>query len=211
MGIDENRLYFDREIDFLNYNSQTKRNQNKIFLNDEINRNKLIKKRRSESNTIFGNKGHLTKKYSNRYNSSDNITSNNNNNDSIQFYNNYIEKNKSMTDYWKLRYDRNKENERFYLIQKQNLAEIKNLIDLTVRLYNKARHNNYDDYIHREEEKNKLKLKYQKKRDKEYNDKEMMDKEIDLIDKKKKEKEFNIIYLNLRKIDEKKEQKIIDE
>ena len=71
-----------------------------------------------------------------------------------------------MTDYWKLRYDQSKENEIFYLVQKQNLSEVKNLIDLTVKLYNKARHNNYDDYIKREDEKNKIKFENQKKRDK---------------------------------------------
>ena len=59
-----------------------------------------------------------------------------------------------MTDYWKLRYDKNKENERFYLIQKQNLAEVKNLIDQTVKLYNKARKNLFDDYIKNEQKIN---------------------------------------------------------
>ena len=132
-------------------------------------------------------------------------------NDSDQYFSNYVDKNKSLTDYWKLRYDQSKENERFYLIQKQNLSEVKNLIDLTVKLYNKARHNNYDDYIKREEEKNKIKFENQKKRDKEYYNREMMDKEINLMDKKNKEKQFRIIYLNQRKIDEEKEQKIIDE
>ena len=127
------------------------------------------------------------------------------------YYNNYIDKNKSMTDYWKLRYDVDKENERFYLIQKQNLSEVKNLIDLTVKLYNKARHNNYNDYIKREEEKNKLKIKFQKKRDKEYYDKEKRDKEIDLIDKQIQEKQFTKEYLNHRKNEERKEKEIIDE
>ena len=118
-----------------------------------------------------------------------------------------------MTDYWKLRYDADRDNERFYSIQKQNLAEVKNLIDLTVKLYNKARHYNYnyDDYIKREEGKNKLKFEFQKKRDKEYYNKEKMDKEIDLNDKQIQEKEFRRIYLNQRKIDEKKEKEIINE
>ena len=140
-----------------------------------------------------------------------NLSYNYKRNDSDQYFSNYVDKNKSLTDYWKLRYDQSKENERFYLIQKQNLSEVKNLIDLTVKLYNKARHNNYDDYIKREEEKNKIKFENQKKRDKEYYNREMMDKEINLMDKKNKEKQFRIIYLNQRKIDEEKEQKIIDE
>ena len=140
-----------------------------------------------------------------------NLSYNYKRNDSDQYFSNYVDKNKSLTDYWKLRYDQSKENERFYLIQKQNLSEVKNLIDLTVKLYNKARHNNYDDYIKREEEKNKIKFENQKKRDKEYYNREMMDKEINLMDKKNKEKQFRITYLNQRKIDEEKEQKIIDE
>ena len=140
-----------------------------------------------------------------------NLSYNYKRNDSDQYFSNYVDKNKSLTDYWKLRYDQSKENERFYLIQKQNLSEVKNLIDLTVKLYNKARHNNYDDYIKREEEKNKIKFENQKKRDKEYYNREMMDKEINLMDKKNKEKQFRIIYLNQRKIDKEKEQKIIDE
>ena len=113
-----------------------------------------------------------------------NLSYNYKRNDSDQYFSNYVDKNKSLTDYWKLRYDQSKENERFYLIQKQNLSEVKNLIDLTVKLYNKARHNNYDDYIKREEEKNKIKFENQKKRDKEYYNREMMNKEINLMDKK---------------------------
>ena len=114
-----------------------------------------------------------------------------------------------MTDYWRLRYDKNRENERFYIIQKQNLSEVKNLIDLTVKLYNKARQNNYDydNYLKKEEEKNKLKLEFKLKKDKEFYNKEVIDKEIDLMDKRYKEKEFRKSYLNQRKINEVKEQR----
>ena len=212
MGIDENRLYFNDKIDFINNNphikSQSKRFQGRCFFNKEINRNKLIKKSQSERNIIMMNeKNNFNHPYT------PNISANfyHKNNESRQYYSNYIDKNKSITDYWKLRYDVDKENERFYLIQKQNLSEVKNLIDLTVKLYNKARHNNYDDYIKREEEKNKAKCEYQKKRDKEYLNKEKTDKERDLIDKQIQEKEFRKEYLNQRKIDEKKEKEIIDE
>ena len=116
-----------------------------------------------------------------------------------------------MTDYWKLRYDKNKENEQFYLIRKQNLAEVKNLIDETVKLYNKARYNNYDDYIRREEKKNILKYEYQRKKDRELYKKEMMDKELDIIDRKRKEKDFNKIYLKKRILDEEKERKYLND
>ena len=135
------------------------------------------------------------------------------NNSANEYFSNFIEKNKSITDYWKLRYDKNRENEKYYLIQKQNLAEVKNLIDLTVKLYNKARKNvfdDYDDYIKKEEKKNQLKFEYQKKRDKAYYNKEIMEKEIDLMDKKKEEKELNKLYLTRRRIDEEKEKGIID-
>jgi hypothetical protein len=116
-----------------------------------------------------------------------------------------------MTDYWRIRYDKNKENEQFYLIHKQNLAEVKNLIDETVNLYNKARFNNYNDYIKREEKKNILKNEYQRKKDSELYKKEIMDKELDLIDRKKKEKDFKKIYLKKRLLDEEKEKKYLDE
>ena len=143
-------------------------------------------------------------------NISSNISDNYKSYDQRQYYNNYVDKNKSMTDYWKLRYDKDKENERFYLIQKQNLAEVKNLIDQSVKLYNSARYNLYGDYIKQEENKNKLKNKYIKKRDNEYYDKDAINKELDLYDKKKKEKEFRKIYLYERKKDEEKEQRRIE-
>ena len=146
--------------------------------------------------------------YTKNFNS--NTSYNSKSNEQHMYYNNYIDKNKFNTDYWKLRYDNEKENERFYLIQKQNLSEVKNLIDQSVKLYNNARYNMYGDYIKQEENKNKLRIVYMKKRDKEYLNKEIMDKEIDLYDKKNKEKEFRKIYLNQRKEDEEKEQKIID-
>ncbi len=118
-----------------------------------------------------------------------------------------------MTDYWRLRYDKNRENERFYIIEKQNLSEVKNLIDLTVKLYNKARQNNYDydNYLKKEEEKNKLKLEFKLKKDKEFINKQIIDKEIDLMDKRYKEKEFRKSYLNQIKIDEVKEQRYLDD
>ena len=50
----------------------------------------------------------------------------------------------------------------------------------------------------------------QKKRDKEYINKEMMNKEIDLFEKKKQENEFRKLYLNNRKIEEEKEHGIIE-
>ena len=116
-----------------------------------------------------------------------------------------------MTDYWRLRYDKNKENEQFYLIQKQNLAEVKNLIDETVKLYNKARYNNYEDYIRREEKKNILKYEYQRKKDIDLLKKEMIDKELDIIDRKRKEKDFKKVYLKKRILDEEKEKKYLNE
>jgi hypothetical protein len=129
------------------------------------------------------------------------------------YYNNYVEKNKSMTDYWKFRYDKSRENERFYLIEKQNLAEIKNLIDTTVRLYNGARHYNYEyeNNLKKEEEKNRIRYEAKKMKDKEFYEKEMLDKEIDIVDKKNKEKEFRKLYNFQRKVEKAKERKYHDE
>ena len=213
-GIDGNRLYFTNKVDFINNNphikSQSQRYKNLCFHNNEINRNNLIYRSQSQRNMILNNENNKIKKYPNSPNLSVNFAYNWNNNNENEYFNTYIDKNKSMTDYWKLRYDKNKENERFYLIQKQNLAEVKNLIDQTVKLYNKARKNLYEDYIKNEEKKNKLKLEYQKKRDKEYINQEMMNKEIDLFDKKRQENEFRNLYLSNRKIEEEKEHGIIE-
>jgi hypothetical protein len=129
------------------------------------------------------------------------------------YYNNYVEKNKSMTDYWKFRYDKSRENERFYLIEKQNLAEIKNLINASVKLYNGARHYNYEyeKNLKKEEEKNKIRYEAKKMKDKEFYEKEMMDKEIDIVDKKNKEKQFRKLCNFQRKVEKAKERKYHDE
>ena len=202
LGIDENRLYFVKKEDYISNNpkikSESKRFKNKCFLNFEINRKNLINRSRRQRNDI------LKKEKSTDLNN-DFV------NDSTQYYSNYVLKNKSMTDYWRLRYDKIKEDEQLYLIQKQNLAEVKNLIDETVKLYNKASYNNYDDYIKREEKKNILKYEYQRKKDSELYKKEMMDKELDIIDRKKKEKDFKKVYLKKRLLDEEKEKNYLNE
>ena len=202
LGINENQLYFVKKEDYINNNpkikSESKRFKDKCFFNNEINRKNLINKSRSQRNEFLKKESYTNLK-------DDSV------NNSIQYYSNYIPKNKSMTDYWRLRYDKNKENEQFYLIQKQNLAEVKNLIDETVKLYNKARYNNYEDYIRREEKKNILKYEYQKKKDSDLLKKEMIDKELDIIDRKRKEKDFKKVYLKKRILDEEKEKKYLNE
>lgn len=218
LGIDQKNLYFTNKIDFISYNpkikSQTNRYKNRCFFNKEINRNKLICRSQSERNIILNEKNNMVEKepfINNINNSSANYSYNGKKIIRNFGFSPYIEKNKSITDYWALRYDKDKENQRFFLIEKQNLAEVKQLIDQTVKLYNKARENIYDGYIKNEEKKNKLKLEYQKQKDKDYYNKEIINKEIDLMDKKRKENEFNKFYLKQKKIDEEKEQGIINE
>ena len=147
LGIDENRLYYTNKKDFINNNpqikSQSQRYKNLCFNNNEINRNNLIYRSQSQRNMILMNENNKIKKYPNSPNISVNFSYDYNNNNENEYFNTYIEKNKFMTDYWKLRYNKKKENERFYLIKKQNLAEVKNLIDQTVKLYNKSRKNLY--------------------------------------------------------------------
>ena len=218
LGINENDLYFKNKNTFIHYNpkikSQSNRYKDLCFYNSEAKRINLINRCRSERDAIVLNDNNANiNNTNNTNNKSFNVSYMHKKYDPNIYYNNYVEKNKSMTNYWKCRYDKNRENERFYLIEKQNLAEIKNLIDISVKLYNKARKNNYEyeEYIKKEEEKNKMKYEMKKMKDKEYYEKEMMDKEIDLVDKKNKENQFRKLCLCQRKKEEVKEQKYYDE
>lgn len=142
-----------------------------------------------------------------------NVSINKNNNDELnQYFNNHIERNKSITDFWKLRYDQNKENERLYLIKRQNLTEVKMLIDKSVKLFNKARQNVYDyeKSLKIEENKNMIKSENKKKREKAIMDKEKMEEEMNLVTKRNNERDFNKAYIEQLKLEEKKEQKILE-
>ena len=73
---------------------------------------------------------------------------------SIQKKRKRIPNSKSLTDYWSCRYDMEKENDRAYFLQKQNISYMKNLIDETLRLRKKSKFPQHDIYAAVQEEKN---------------------------------------------------------
>ena len=97
---------------------------------------------------------------------------------------------KNLTDFWSLRYDKEKEDEQIYFLKKQNLSQIKKLIDETLKLREKGKYKNHQKYVKKEEEKIMIKKEYITKRDKEIKQREKLEQEINEINKKKKEKQF---------------------
>ena len=102
-----------------------------------------------------------------------------------------IPNSKSFTDYWSCRYDMEKENDRVYFLQKQNISHMKNLIDETLRLRKKSKFPQHDIYAAVQEEKNLNKKKILQRKDQAIKEKEKMNQIFDQISKKQKEDEFN--------------------
>ena len=69
---------------------------------------------------------------------------------------------KNLTDFWSLRYDKEKEDEQIYFLKKQNLSQIKKLIDETLKLREKGKYKNHQKYVKKEEEKIMIKKEYTK-------------------------------------------------
>jgi len=118
---------------------------------------------------------------------------------------------KTLTDYWNLRYDLEKENEEVYFLKKQNLSQIKKLIDDTLKLREKGKYKKHEKYVKKEEEKIMIKKEYITKRDKEIKQREKLEQEINEINKKKKEKQFKNEIIEQRKKEEIKERKILEQ
>ena len=110
---------------------------------------------------------------------------------SIQKKRKRIPNSKSFTDYWSCRYDMEKENDRAYFLQKQNISHMKNLIDETLRLRKKSKFPQHDIYAVVQEEKNLNKKKILQRKDQAIKEKEKMNQIFDQISKKQKEDEFN--------------------
>ena len=110
---------------------------------------------------------------------------------SIQKKRKRIPNSKSFTDYWSCRYDMEKENDRAYFLQKQNISYMKNLIDETLRLRKKSKFPQHDIYAAVQEEKNLNKKKILQRKDQAIKEKEKMNQIFDQISKKQKEDEFN--------------------
>ena len=60
---------------------------------------------------------------------------------------------KNLTDYWSLRYNKEKEDEQIFFLKKQNLSEIKKLIDDTLTRREKGKFLNHEKYYLKEEQK----------------------------------------------------------
>ena len=118
---------------------------------------------------------------------------------------------KNLTDFWSLRYDKEKEDEQIYFLKKQNLSQIKKLIDETLKLREKGKYKNHQKYVKKEEEKIMIKKEYITKRDKEIKQREKLEQEINEINKKKKEKQFKNEIIEQRKKEEIKERKILEQ
>ena len=116
---------------------------------------------------------------------------------------------KTLTDYWNLRYDLDKENEEVYFLKKQNLSQIKNLIDETLKLRKKAKSYNYDKYLDKLEKKNLIRKADKIRKDNIIKAQEKCDKLLDKVDRKKKEIEFNKECKIRREIEQIKEKKRI--
>ena len=116
---------------------------------------------------------------------------------------------KTLTDYWNLRYDLDKENEEVYFLKKQNLSQIKNLIDDTLKLRKKAKSYNYDKYLDKLEKKNLIRKADKIRKDNIIKAQEKFDKLLDKVDRKKKEIEFNKECKIRREIEQIKEKKRI--
>ena len=110
---------------------------------------------------------------------------------SIQKKRKRIPNSKSFTDYWSCRYDMEKENDRAYFLQKQNISHMKNLIDETLRLRKKSKFPQHDIYAAVQEKKILNKKKILQRKDQAIKEKEKMNQIFDQISKKQKEDEFN--------------------
>ena len=166
--------------------SQSKRFTNAYFFYKENKRNKILEKSQSLRNVLMKNP-----KMSLNYPLFSQRNFNSTSNPLLPMDYNKNKNLKNITDFWNFRYDKEKENEQIYFSKKQNLSQIKNLIDETLKLREKGKYKKHEKYVKKSEEKNLMKKEYVIKKDKEIKQREKMKKEIDKINKKKKEKEFN--------------------
>ena len=117
---------------------------------------------------------------------------------------------KNLTDYWSLRYNKEKEDEQVFFLKKQNLSEIKKLIDDTLTRREKGKFLNHEKYYLKEEQKEIKNKEFLINRDRKIKEQEKIEKEIDIINKRKKEKEFNEKFLKQKIKEELKEKNILE-
>ncbi len=209
--MDENNLYYTKKSDIINNNpkikSQSKTFKNAYFNNKELSRNNLIEESRSE---YLLHKEKLMLNYP-CYSPNQSYSINLDYLPHRPITNKNMKNRKTLTDYWNLRYDLEKENEEVYFLKKQNLSQIKKLIDETLKLREKGKYKKHQKYVKKEEEKIMIKKEYITKRDKEIKQREKLEHEINEINKKRKEKEFKNEIIEQRKKEEIKERKILEQ
>ena len=185
--------------------NQSKRFTSAYFFDKEKYRNKLLEKSNSARNILIKKQKMLmnfppgSPPYAN-YLAQSKIQGNKN-----------LKNKKNLTDFWSLRYDKETEDEQIYFLKKQNLSQIKKLIDETLKLREKGKYKKHEKYVKKEEEKIIVQKEYITKRDKEIKQREKLEHEITEINKKKKEKDFNNEVTQRRKKEEIKERKILEQ
>ena len=186
LGIDEKNLYYKNKSLIVNnpkIRGNSARFRDSYYFYKEMSRDKLINESRNKylinsQNTLFMNDNYYTP--NNSYFDINLIKKRNT-----------IQNSKLSTDYWSCRYDIEKENDRAYFLKKQNISQIKNLIDETLKLRKKSKFPKHDIYKSLQEKKNITKKKILERKDKLIKDQEKIKNLFDSINKKEKEKEFN--------------------
>ena len=186
LGIDEKNLYYKNKSLIVNnpkIRGNSARFRDSYYFYKEMSRDKLINESRNKylinsQNTLFMNDNYYTP--NNSYFDINLIKKRNT-----------IQNSKLSTDYWSCRYDIEKENDRAYFLKKQNISQIKNLIDETLKLRKKSKFPKHDIYKSLQEKKNITKKKILERKDKLIKDQEKIKNLFDNISKKEKEKEFN--------------------
>ena len=208
-GNNNNNIYYNKKENLFNsFNqkskSQFQRLESEQFMNKENYRNKLLEKSQSQPNFLSKNKYNI-----NYFQSSTPYS---------QYFGKRIisgiknlKNGKSVTDFWSLRYDKGKEDEQIYFLKKQNFSHIKKLIDDTLKLREKGKYENHKKYVKKEEEKILIQKEYLAKRDNDIIHREKIEKEADEKNKKIKEKEFMEKCLKLKKKEEFKEKKMLEQ
>ena len=184
--MNENNLYYKNKSRIINnprIRGNSARYGDSYYLYNEIDRDKLL----NESRKKYFSNSHNNLLMNERY-----FTPNNSCFDmNLAKRRNTINNSKSSTDYWSCRYDIDKENDRAYFLKRQNISQIKHLIDETLRLRKKSKFPNHDIYAIKQEKKNITKKKILLRKDQAMKDQEKINKIFDLISKREKEKEFN--------------------
>ena len=210
-GIDENNLYYIKKSDIINNNpkirNQSKQFQDAYYYYKEINRNNLIEKSRNEffKQDINSNTTYIPY---NRYYTPNNSYINYNYIPNHRLKrNNTIKPRKSLTDFWKLRYDIDKENEQIYYLKKQNISQIKLLIDETLKLRKKSKFPNHKKYLIKKEKKNEKHRLYLLEKEKRNITQEKINNILKKIEQKKNEEIFNKECKLQKEIEQIKEEK----